>query len=420
MRSADGNAWESVADRGFGSRDQAAIGPLHEFKGMLLAGTTSIKDTRGAEVWRSTTGDRGSWVRGADNGWDDPTNVAIGSMGVFTNALYVGTCNRSGGGQIWRTNNGITWAASGTGGTGPIDGRGPACVSALTEFDGYLYAALGNDSRLAPTRSAAAVWRCRGCVGDDWEPVATSGFGVATNRGRTALGVLDEPPFRFLYLAVGNYDGLQVWRTLDGEYWEQSAVDGFGDSNAADVFGSGAFAVHDGRLYLGAINAAGAGELWSTGGARPDVSRPTAPSVATATPRPQPTPPTGRTAYGVVDQWPVVGVIPPDAIGTVDDMTIADDGTAYLADRATNRVMRIGPDGKWGTPIGNVGRGPERIGQIGALIAYSDGAQAYVGAIAAEAMATVRARRPDEGRWAPVIRSSTCRAVPWAEATVIA
>jgi uncharacterized protein YegL len=369
-RTADGVDWEAVATGGFGSRDNAGVTVLQDYRGMLYAGTSTVADRKGLEVWRSPGGSSGSWVRVARDGLaSDVTNAAVASMAVYTNSLYVGTCNRGGPGQLWRTTEGTLWVPAGMD-ANPTFGSGPSCVSALAEFGGWFYAVTGNDPRLVPGRTGgtAQIWRCKGCDGKDWESGGPNGLGQPANRGRVALRVFDEPPFRFLYLAVGNVDGLEVWRTSDGDTWEQSRVDGFGDSNNADVFGPGAFDVHDGRLYLGTLNSANGGELWSTAGSRPGTGVPTPPGPSpTPTPRARPTPSAGRAAYTFVDQWPPGQVIPPDVIGQIVDMAIGDDGTVFLLDRSNNRVMRLRADGTWGAPFGNLGRGPERIGQVGAI-----------------------------------------------------
>ena len=62
----------------------------------------------GAEIWRSTSGDSGTWeqvvVRGF--GGRQAENSAVSAMAVYTSSLYAGTCHPRGGAQVWRSPNG--------------------------------------------------------------------------------------------------------------------------------------------------------------------------------------------------------------------------------------------------------------------------------------------------------------------------
>ena len=386
LRSADGVSWHEVVADGFGESRNMSVSTLEEFSGQLYAGTASLTVTHGAQVWRSPSGDAGTWERVLAEVGGTKDNASVSAMAVFTNSLFVGTCNRKATGQLWRSVNGTNWVPAGINGSPNLgSGWGAGCVSALAEFDGYLYAVRGNDAAEGIGTAPSEVWRCQACDGSDWESAGPLGLGDRANRGRAALQAFDEPPFRFLYLAVGNRDGLTVVRTLDGSDWEQVVLGGFGDSNNADLYGADAFAVHYGRLYLGTLNSAHGGELWSTAGARPGIGLPTPPGpTVTPTPRPRPEPPTGRAAYRFEGQWPPPRVIAPDIVGEIVDLAIADDGNVFLADHSNNRVMRLKPDGSWGEPFGNLGRGAERIGEIGAVAVDSNADRVYVADQASE------------------------------------
>ena len=81
---------------------------LTPFNGYLYAGTW-VEDpgVHGAEIWRSNTGNNGSWTRVVSNGFDnDNDNNAILSMKVFDGALYAATGHQSTGGEVWRTSDG--------------------------------------------------------------------------------------------------------------------------------------------------------------------------------------------------------------------------------------------------------------------------------------------------------------------------
>ena len=67
-----------------------------------------------------------------------------------------------------------------------------------------------------------------------------------------------------LYLIVGNYTtGMEVWRTGDGTNWEQRGYEGFGDSNNRAPYWDNSVAVVYGQLYVGSLNSANGGEIWT-------------------------------------------------------------------------------------------------------------------------------------------------------------
>jgi DNA-binding beta-propeller fold protein YncE/Mg-chelatase subunit ChlD len=384
-RSDDGQRWQPVAEAGLGDVRNAGFGSFTEYGGQLYVGTRSIDPAQAAELWRSTTGDSGSWERTAQLGFDgDLGNRAVGALGVFTDTLWAGTCH-TGQPEIWQSKDGKRWTAGGVTGAAGIGTSGTGCVSALLGYENYFYAAVSPDARLGTGYRAGEVWRCKRCDAQDWEQVAPAGIGNASSRGRIALAVFDEPPFRYLYAAVGNEShGLDIWRAPDGLAWEQVSVGGLGDSNNSDLYGGSAFATWHARLHLGTVNAINGGELWSSGGTRPGSLPTPAGPRPTPTPRPRPAPPVGRAAYELVDQWPPGQVIAPDVIGTIQELAVADDGTVLLLDATNNRVMRLNPDGSWGTAFGNIGRGPSRIGQVGAFAVDGVSHRVYVTDIASE------------------------------------
>ncbi len=378
----DGDGWavETTSLGGAGIAGAASFG-LHD--GALYAGTISLDPALGAAVWRR---EGAAWTRMSAVGLDgDMANAAVSAMASFTGTLWAGTCNKSGQAEMWRSNRGEVWAPGGPAGVAALGSGNGACISAMAVYGDALYAvSSGGDSVLGLPGRAVEVWRCRRCDSTDWELATTAGMGAPGNRGRAALGTMRVAPFDFLYLAVGNGEGAEVWRTSDGERWEQSAYGGFGDDNNADLAGA-AMALHDGRLFVGTRNAAHGGELWVTAGGRPDaIPTPGGGSAPTPTPRPRTDPPTGRAKYERADQWPAGRVIPPDVIGAIPEMAIGDDGTVYMLDTSNQRIMRLGADDRWMTAFGNTGFGAERIGQAGALAVDSTRDRVYVADHASE------------------------------------
>ncbi|MFQ5459689.1 MAG: hypothetical protein ACE5EL_02730, partial [Anaerolineae bacterium] len=404
----EGSSWDRVVQAGFGVASNSAASSLASFQGHLYAGTRSFTpvtgDQKPAQLYRSASGSAGTWERipielFTVDGWDK--NRAISALAAYSNTLLAGTCAQ-GGPQIWVSADGEKWRPAGDlepgadpRTAGPLIGSPTtACVTTFREFDGHLYAGLGNEPREAGRffgNGGAEVWRCTVCNGTDWEPVTAPGMGDSATRGRVALAAFEDPPFSFLYLGAGNDDGgVQVWRSTDGLDWEPQVVDGFGDDNNADVGGGEAMAVHGGLLHLGTRNLAHGGEVWSTAGGRPGTI-PTPPGPGpTATPRPLPEPPVGRARYEKTDEWPLGAVAASDVIGAPVDLAVADDARAFILDSDPVRVLVLEPSGRWSTPFGGTGSGPDRLtrtednGTTAALAVDSAKGRVYVSDLGTE------------------------------------
>ncbi|HFD39031.1 MAG TPA: PKD domain-containing protein, partial [Anaerolineae bacterium] len=248
-RSDDGLNWTQVISQGFGDPTNGSIFRLAVFSDTLYAGTHSYTSTHGAEIWRSTSGDVGSWERVAENGLGNANNVAIRSFAVFSNTLFAGISNYTDGAQVWRSTNGITWTQVATGGFG--NAYRPS-TAALAVFQNRLYASTSGGY-------GACVWRCTICDGSDWEQVITDGFGNPNTTPASALEVFGDS----LYFVMGNpVTGMEVWRTLNGTQWEQVAFAGLGDSNNSLSGWDNSVTVWNNRLYIGTWNWANGGEIW--------------------------------------------------------------------------------------------------------------------------------------------------------------
>jgi len=255
-RSSDGLNWTRVARQGFGVLTNGEVFRFAVFNDTLYASTWSYTTDHGAEIWRSSTGISGDWTRVVTNGFGDANNQVV-AMDVFNGYLYAGTYNwnytaiTSTGGEVWRTNDGITWTQVNTDGFGTVNNN---AVSALVSFNGYLYA-----STVYYPGAGVQVWRCQVCDNSDWTKVVDNGFGNANTRGMNALEVLNS----HLYFVVGNSTtGMEVWRTADGTNWEQMGFAGFGDSNNYTPYWDNSVAVFNNRLFIGTCNWANGGEVW--------------------------------------------------------------------------------------------------------------------------------------------------------------
>jgi hypothetical protein len=261
QRSGNGTTWAPVTSPGFGDPTNGEIFGFAVFSDTLYASTWSYTSTHGTEIWRSSTGDSGSWARVVSNGFGDANNGAVTAMGVFNGRLYAGTDNRnfttgsSTGAEVWRSDTGDSndWAQVNTDGFGTANN---VAVSALAEFDGRLYASTATESG-----AGAEVWRCQVCDNSDWQRVVANGFGNNDTGDLSALEVFDGQ----LYFIVGNSTtGLEIWRSDTGDSgdWEQVGFSGLGDSNNRAPYWNNSVAVFNNVLFLGTVNGANGGEVW--------------------------------------------------------------------------------------------------------------------------------------------------------------
>ena len=260
-RSSDGNTWAPVVTGGFDSAQNTGVYRFAVFNNRLYAGTSSWTPGRGGEIWRSPSGDAGTWERVVAGGFDNPKNDIMRSSAVHNGYLYFGTQNvdtssymTTTGGIIIRSNTGDSgsWVKVTPDGLGDINNY---AVSGLTSFSGYLYASTSRWDW-----SGVQVWRCQNCDGSDWEKVVDNGFDNPNNWGISALQVFNGE----LYLVVGNgMTGMEVWRTRTGNpgEWTKISDGGFGDSNNRSPYYNNV-TVFNNRLYIGTQNGANGPEVW--------------------------------------------------------------------------------------------------------------------------------------------------------------
>jgi len=247
----DSGSWEQVVNNGFGDSVNSDIMTLAGFNGYLYAGTwRSDTGVHGAEIWRSSTGNTGSWARVVSDGFNgDSSNRATLSMEVFDGYLYAATDNGNTGGETWRTSGGATWTQANADGFG--DAANTRVVS-LEVFDDKLYAGTWNSA------DGGEIWRTAN--GTSWERVMSGGFGNVDNSDIASLITFDGG----LYVIVGNFDtGPEVWRSSTGNTgsWQKGIDTGFGGGRAAAVDWDNITAVFDGNLYVGTFT-------WGNGGGR--------------------------------------------------------------------------------------------------------------------------------------------------------
>jgi len=108
-RTFDGVNWEVVVSDGFGNSGSDALGGFADYKGYLYigAGWTGT----GGQIWRSESGDPGTWTPVELTGFGDTDNIRIESLVVYQGEIFASTENWVDGCNIYRSKDGIHWTA---------------------------------------------------------------------------------------------------------------------------------------------------------------------------------------------------------------------------------------------------------------------------------------------------------------------
>ena len=263
--------WEEVVSNGFGDSQNDHIDSLEPFGDYIYASTAMQNENhQGTEVWRSSTGNLGSWAQVNDDGFGIANaryNENFKDMVVFTVSgtpwLCGGTMNTLVGAQVWCTDgslkNGgpkLNWVQKNQDGFGNVQN---IKVWSTGVFNSRLY--VGVDRYITSTQQylPGTVWRTAGTPTDatrwQWEQVFTA---TANNR----VDIIG-PYNGYLYIGFDGGNGTEVWRSSDGTTWSQVNSDGFGDAHNGRVIVD-AEAVYNGALYLATLNQSTGAEVWRT------------------------------------------------------------------------------------------------------------------------------------------------------------
>ncbi|MEZ4708284.1 MAG: hypothetical protein R3A44_13820 [Caldilineaceae bacterium] len=192
-------------------------------------------------------------VIGADFGRN--YNYAIADLVEFNNQLYAGTWHwnwdeeKSEGGEIWRSSDGISWAPVVTGGFGAAANQG---IARLAVFQDQLYAFTAT----AEENGQMQLWRTGSGNSGDWQQVTGGPFAIPSNIQAATVEIYQER----LYLGVYNSkSGGQMWRTSNGGQWEQVNASGWGGAQTSAIASLEPF---NGQLYAGTRNTINGGEIW--------------------------------------------------------------------------------------------------------------------------------------------------------------
>ena len=259
--------WEEVAAvdgepfgndrRQGGMRQNDHIDSLAAFHGAIYASNANGGESKqGALVYRSATGDAGSWIQVNAPGFGDVNNTNFKDMVVFTvgetDWLCGGTMNGAAGAQVWCTADGAAWTQKNLSGFGVVSN---VLIASSEVFSGALYFGVYNPE-------GGSVWRTADLV--TWSPVFT-----APDRARVEMvGGFDGD----LYIAAGAYDGripsdpaIRLYRSAAGDpgAWSEVGAAVGSDPHNTRTIVDGA-TVYNGGLYVAVMNAATGAEVWRT------------------------------------------------------------------------------------------------------------------------------------------------------------
>jgi hypothetical protein len=245
-RSSNGTDWRLVAADGLGNPNNTGFVTFASFKGMLYAATVNQKE--GAELWRSSTGNEGSWERvSAQSFGGGSSYYVITSLTSFKGQLYASVEGTPGAGTQVRSSNGTAWTLVTENGFGDTnnDQTGGSVV-----YRGQLYVTTRN------AVTGAQLWRSSN--GITWNQVVGDGFGDVNNVKIEALSTYVGS----LYAATNNpITGVELWRSADGVHWTQINADGFGDPNLFISLWSHSMVAFRGNLLIGSSGPFG-GVIW--------------------------------------------------------------------------------------------------------------------------------------------------------------
>jgi hypothetical protein len=253
--------WIQIVGDGFGDSAQTTVPEMEVFKDQLFVATAPTTGAGLAKLWRSSTGEVGSWVNDAVFSpplVGDRSIHSFGTTDLSGGYIWLGTGSQAAGGAIYRSQDGVNWIAVCERGFGEITRTGLSPHMVVFQGSGdtepYLYAGMGSHG----VGAAAQVWRAPYETSDPdaWEMLVD--FTVEDP---------DITTITYFYewnatLYFGTNAGGRLWRTTDGTTFtiDSGVGAGFGDNDNRVISSLVAF---DNKLYATTTNPTG-GELWYT------------------------------------------------------------------------------------------------------------------------------------------------------------
>ena len=225
----DGQTFRQVVDGGLG--DSGVTGftgyadpdhPAPIFRDHLYIGVANPES--GGEIWR--TADGLAWERVADKGLTRSDSLVLSPDAVCQDRLYAfgiagGTLDNLLGFDLFRSDDGVTWEQVVEDGFGVGEERNVS--GNLQEFQGRLYLTTNNaDPRLLMPDNPSERHPPHGFQlwvsddGESWTQVGEDGFGAQNS---FMAGMFAHGDTAYLS-SVDYHEGSRLWRSSDGETWE--------------------------------------------------------------------------------------------------------------------------------------------------------------------------------------------------------
>jgi hypothetical protein len=253
-RSSDGINWgSSVIANGFGDPNNLRILDIKAIGTYLYAVTANL--TTGTEIWRSPSGDLGSWIQVADVGFGDDNNIAAG-IDTFNGSVYAATTNinPAAGAQIWVSADGSGgWTQLGISGLDPVNKNYGVNMSVV--YKGAIYFLAYEDF------DTPRMWKSTD--GLTMTPVPSSGLDIVfSGPNDAAIGTTGLVVGDALWLGMSNStNGAKLKYSTDGTNWTQEGDTGFGNANNKLLH---PIAYFNGQIYIGFDNTVDGGQIWRT------------------------------------------------------------------------------------------------------------------------------------------------------------
>lgn len=213
-RSCDGKTFTRVNEYGFGDpAENDHVDSIVAFGDYLYVSTAVRNENfNGFKLYRSLTGDLGSWETVISDGAGSSTNENLKDMTIYNGELCGGTWNDVNGAAVLCSPDGTTWRQVNTYGFGNSNNK----IAWISEvFNDYLYVAVQNNIE------GGELWRTNDL--SNWEKIIDQGYGYGTNelflRSATTFG-----DYLYIFAKNGADNNLQLLRTSDGTTFTQATT----------------------------------------------------------------------------------------------------------------------------------------------------------------------------------------------------
>ncbi len=249
--------WTQISGDGLGVPTQQTVPEMEVFNGYLYA-STSPQQQGLAKLYRSSTGDPGTWTDVTPPLSGDVSIHSFGTTTLGGGYLWCGTGGANGA-MIFRTQNGVDWIPIATRGFGTPALRGAAPHMVLFQGSNdtvpYLYAGMGSHG----SGTSAQVWRIPYTESDPSKWTKLVDFAAPTMNSKIDLVSYFYVWNSTLYFSTNA--GAEIWQSTDGTTFSQntSAGDGFGDKTNLVI---SSLEVFNNYLYATTNNPTKGGQIW--------------------------------------------------------------------------------------------------------------------------------------------------------------